>query len=311
MHLLLVEDHRLFADALEAMMRELEPRFAVTASYSAQHALGIIDSGRPFDLVLADLRMPGIGGLGLLDALRHRRSELPVVVISAFDDERSVRAAMERGAAGFIPKTLPAATLLAALREVLAGRKFFPERYLARPVSGLSEGVPRGGAGGRSDGRPGERQLQVLQLMADGHSNKQISEIVRIKEATVKYHTSQLFRLLGVRNRTSCVREAQARGLVAAFGEPAGPAPDPSAPDSSVPGPAHGASPSGFAPPPVATLQPAQPPQSAAGPDALDVGPGGDPAAGSGTAPADRSPDQPGRASRTAAPSRTAPPSSR
>ena len=65
--------------------------------------------------------------------------------------------------------------------------------------------------------RPGRKQLQVLQLMADGNSNKQISQIVGITEATVKYHTSQLFRLLGVRNRTSCVREAQQRGLIKSF----------------------------------------------------------------------------------------------
>ena len=217
MHVLLVEDHRLVADAFQAMLREVEPGLEVTACYSTQHALSALDAGTRFDLVITDLYMPGIGGIGLLDAIRNRRGDLPVVVVSGSDDERSVRAAMEHGAAGFIPKTLPGAEMVAGVREVIAGRRFFPERHLARPVAALS-GNAGPAAGGARESRPGSRQMQVLRLMADGHSNKQISQIVGIKEATVKYHTSQLFKQFGVRNRTSCVREAQSRGLVEAFG---------------------------------------------------------------------------------------------
>ena len=220
MHVLLVEDHRLVADAFQAMLREVEPGLRVTACYSTQHALSTVDAGARFDLVITDLYMPGLGGLGLLDALRNRRGDLPVVVVSASDDERSVRAAMERGAAGFIPKTLPGAEMVAGVREVLAGRRFFPGRHLARPAAGLAGASGPGAPTAASGSRPGARQLEVLRLMADGHSNKQISQIVGIKEATVKYHTSQLFKQFGVRNRTSCVREAQSRGLVGAFGGP-------------------------------------------------------------------------------------------
>ena len=219
MHVLLVEDHRLVADAFRAMLREVEPGIRVTACYSTQHALSAVDAGSVFDLVLTDLSMPGIGGIGLLDALANRRRDLPVVVISAYDDERSVREAVEHGAAGFIPKTLPGAEMVAGVREVLAGRRFFPEGRtgLASPAPGPA---PARAAGPGPEARPGAKQMQVLRLMADGHSNKQISQIVGIKEATVKYHTSQLFKLLGVRNRTSCVREAQRRGLVESFAAP-------------------------------------------------------------------------------------------
>lgn len=221
---LLVEDQRLVADAFQAMLREVEPGIAVTACYSTQHALSVVDEGRPFDLVLTDLMMPGIDGIGLLVGLRHRRSSVPVVIISGSDEERSVRTAIEHGAAGFIPKTLPGAEMIAGVREVLAGRRFFPERFLAHRAGSLPAGAAHAG-GPREGSRPGEKQLQVLRLMADGHSNKQISQIVGIKEATVKYHTSQLFKLLGVRNRTSCVREAQVRGLVISFGDAPAPVP--------------------------------------------------------------------------------------
>ena len=217
MNVLLVEDHRLVADAMQLMLRDIEPDIQITSCYSTQHALSIIDGGRAFDLVLTDLFMPGIDGLGLLAGLKNRRSRMPVVVISGRDEDRFIRAAIEQGAAGFIPKTLPGAEVISGLRQIIAGGHFFPDRFA----------VVRGGGGERglepaaveeSDGpRPGRKQLQVLQLMADGNSNKQISQIVGITEATVKYHTSQLFRLLGVRNRTSCVREAQQRGLIRSF----------------------------------------------------------------------------------------------
>jgi len=216
MQVLLVEDHRLVADAMQLMLRDIEPDIDITACYSTQHALSIIDTGKNFDLVLTDLFMPGIDGLGLLAGLQNRHSRMPIVVISGRDDDRFIRAAIEQGAAGFIPKTLPGAEVISGLRKIIAGGQFFPQRFSADGnitlrlddnAAPLDENAPR----------PGKKQLQVLQLMADGNSNKQISQIVGITEATVKYHTSQLFRLFGVRNRTSCVREAQQRGLLRSF----------------------------------------------------------------------------------------------
>ncbi len=218
MKVILVEDHRLVADAFTAMLREVDNSITITACYSTQHALTAFDSGERFNLVLTDLLMPGIDGIGLLTGLRNRNIDVPVVIISGSAEERYVRAAAEQGAAGFIPKTLPGAEMINGIRQVLAGHRFFPENYLNLPTPVRDAGT---GLDALSS-QPGEKQLQVLQLMADGHSNKQISQIVGIKEATVKYHTSQLFKLFGVKNRTSCVREAQERGLIRRFEQPSG-----------------------------------------------------------------------------------------
>jgi len=221
MNVLLVEDHRLVADAMRMMLQDIDAGVEVTSCYSTQHALSIVDAGRDFDLVLTDLFMPGIDGLGLLAGLRNRHARVPIVVISGHDEDRFIRAAIEHGASGFIPKTLPGTEVILGLREIIAGGRFFPAGFSHEERSG----DPRGGdaatpATGEDSGpTPGRKQLQVLQLMADGNSNKQISQIVGITEATVKYHTSQLFRLFGVRNRTSCVREAQRRGLIRSFEE--------------------------------------------------------------------------------------------
>jgi len=214
MDILLVEDHRLVADAMQVMFKEVNPGLNVTACYSTQHAFSILDAGQKFDLVLADLLMPGIDGIGLLIGLKNRDKSLPVVMISGSDADAHVRSAIENGASGFIVKTLPAAEMIAGIKIVTNGGKFFPERFVNLNHPPL-----------RSDNRDsltpdvqgvkiGKKQLDVLQLMFDGNSNKQISQIIGITEATVKYHTSQLFKQLGVKNRTSCVREAQRRGLI-------------------------------------------------------------------------------------------------
>jgi len=219
MNILMVEDHRLVADAMKAMLSEIDPNVSITACYSTQHALSVIDSGKRFELVLTDLFMPGIDGIGLLLGLKSRRNRLPVVVISGSDNDKFIRTAIEHGACGFIPKTLPGAAMIEGLKKVLSGGRFFPERFLEYDLQ-LQNGARKSTVSHNSNAlRPGKKQLQVLQLMADGNSNKQISQIVGISEATVKYHTSQLFRLLSVKNRTSCVREAQQRGLINSFDE--------------------------------------------------------------------------------------------
>jgi len=218
MDILLVEDHRLVADAMQSMLKEINASSNVSACYSTQHALSIIDSGKKFDLVLTDLFMPGIDGMGLLVGMKNRDPSVPVVIITGSDEDQHVRTAIDNGASGFIQKTLPAAEMVAGLKIVAEGGNFFPDRF-ANLTSTACEGSMRQAASGRSEQKLGRKQLNVLQLMADGNSNKQISQIVGITEATVKYHTSQLFKLLDVKNRTSCVREAQQRGLINTFVE--------------------------------------------------------------------------------------------
>ncbi len=218
MKILLVEDHRLVADAMQLMLAQLGPDVSVTACYSTQHAFSVLDENAQFDLILTDLLMPGIDGLGLLVGLNNRGVNVPVVIITGLEDDRAIRSAYENGAAGFISKTLPSVELINSLKSVMSGQRCFPNRSaLEDHAAAGTTAVPGSGTAHLADSlerRPGEKQLQVLRLMAEGNSNKQISQIVGISEATVKYHTSQLFKLFDVKNRTSCVREAQKRGLL-------------------------------------------------------------------------------------------------
>lgn len=213
----MVEDHRLVADAMKVLLREFDPAFRITACYSTQHALSVFDSGKRFDLILTDLFMPGIDGIGLLVGLKSRDKRVPVLVVSGTNDDNVIRVAMEHGACGFISKTLPGVEMISGLKHVIAGGRCFPERFSAYDQQLQNRDRKPAARSNIHSFRPGVKQLQVLQLMANGNSNKQTSQILGISEATVKYHTSQLFKLLHVKNRTSCVREAQQRGLINSF----------------------------------------------------------------------------------------------
>lgn len=216
MQILVVDDDRLVAEAIASLIETGRPAWRTSVCCSAQHALGLLDAGERFELALVDLYMPGIDGMGLLEALGTRDATLRTVLISASDDERLARAAADLGAKGFLPKTLPSATFLDGVERALDGHRVFPT------AAGLGAVVPFAGTGARPKAlaaesralRLGPRQHQILQLVARGHSNKRIGLLLDIAEATVKYHVHRLFCRLDVRNRTSCVREARRLGLI-------------------------------------------------------------------------------------------------
>jgi len=216
MKILLIDDHRLVADAMAIMLQDLDGSVDVTVCHSTQRALSLIDANEHYDLILTDVFMPGIDGLGLLHGLRSRKIEAPAVVISSADDKKIVQAAFDQGAAGFIRKSLPGAEMLRALKIIVSGKTYYPEEFIPsqRRVNSQRSSTPVPEVGERETVMLGDRQTEVLGLMAAGSSNKQIAQLLSISEATVKYHTSQLFRLLGVKNRTSCIREGHRRKLI-------------------------------------------------------------------------------------------------
>ncbi len=219
MKILLVDDHRLVADAMAMMLQDLDTEVRVTTCHDSQQALDAIDKNPAYDLILTDIYMPGIDGLGLLQGLRNRSITAPVVVISGADNTNIAKAAIDQGASGFINKSLPGEEMLDALRKVMNGEHYqSADLKSSRIVSG-NQG--NGGHSSRAtnqeldgDEQISPRQIEVLELIAKGNSNKQIAQLLNIRETTVKYHTTHLFRCLKVKNRTSCVREARRLNLI-------------------------------------------------------------------------------------------------
>ncbi len=192
------------------LLRDLAPQVNVTVCHTTQHALSVVDENPEFDLILSDIYMPGIDGLGLLHGLKHRRITAPIVIVSSTENSKVAQAALDQGAAGFIQKSMPGPAMLDALKQVMRGKVYHPPHLDAgssRPQLNQTATVA-------TEIKLSERQLEVLQLIAAGNSNKQIAQLLEISEATVKYHTSHIFRCLGVHNRTSCIKEARNSGLL-------------------------------------------------------------------------------------------------
>jgi DNA-binding NarL/FixJ family response regulator len=157
------------------------------------------------DLALLDLHMPGSDGVPWIGRLRARCPALPLIVVSAEESPATVRALIDCGVAGFIPKSDSAAVVLQAVRLVLSGGTYAPLRFLA--------GSGAASTGSTANDSPGHgltaRQLEVLALLAQGRPNKSIARELGLSEGTVKVHLLAIFRALGVRNRTEAVVAAQ------------------------------------------------------------------------------------------------------
>lgn len=174
------------------------------------------------DLALIDLNMPGADGQAHIDEIRRRHPAVPVIVLSGYEDPAIMRAALERGVLGFIPKAYSPEVMLSAVRLVLAGGVYVPPMMLTALPPGIVAGVaPQPGADtARAPASSQtlehlrnvltERQVEVLQLLSQGKPNKLIGRSLGISEGTVKIHLAAIFRALNVRNRTEAVVAAQA-----------------------------------------------------------------------------------------------------
>ena len=203
--LLVVEDHALVREGLVRLLSQIEPDTQVFERADFESALAVLDNEPDFDLLLLDLALPGIDGFAGLDILRRRYPAMPVAVVSAFDDTPTITRVMNLGASGFIPKAFSGETLLAAVREVLAGNIFRPSGQAgsrlddATPVPPIKVSVKPEEIGLT------DRQAQVLALMVRGLSNRDIADQLDLSEGTVKLHATAVFKALGVNSRTQAL----------------------------------------------------------------------------------------------------------
>lgn len=210
--LLVADDHPLFRQALAQTAAACLPGATVLEAGDLDGALDLLARRPDTDLVLLDLHMPGSQGLAGLARLRAAFPATAVMMVSAHEDPSIIRAALETGATGFVPKRAAPAELAAALAAVLDCRTWVP--------ADLADAVA---SAGRQSPAPAQRiaaltpqQRRVLELVAQGRLNKQIADAMGIQERTVKAHLTAIFERLGVRNRT------QAGVLLRQLGAPAG-----------------------------------------------------------------------------------------
>ncbi|HKA28264.1 MAG TPA: response regulator transcription factor [Candidatus Binatia bacterium] len=216
MKILICDDHELFRAGLRLVLTRLEESTELIDASSAEETFRVAEADPDLDLVLMDLGMPGMDGLSALGVLRDRFPALPVVIVSASERDADVRAAIDRGASGFIPKSSSAPVLLAALRLVLSGGVYVPPLILATPAPAPSGAPPATDRRRERAAALTPRQLEVLDLMAKGRTNREICDRLGIAEGTVKAHVATILEALDVANRTEAAAVMRDLGIGAA-----------------------------------------------------------------------------------------------
>ena len=200
MRVLIADDHRLMLDAVRRALESADGFEVVGEAVSGGQVLPLARRTNP-DVVLLDLRMPELDGLACIDALKRTWPDLKVIVLSASSDPERIRAAFNRGANGYIVKNVNPADLPAALRQALEGTVFHPVAPPAEDSAVKPSGLT-------------ERETSILKAVGRGLSNGAIAKELWVTEQTVKFHLTNIYRKLGLANRTAAARYAYERGIV-------------------------------------------------------------------------------------------------
>lgn len=208
---LIADDHPLFREAIARVIDDGFPGSTLLEASDLDSALAVAGRHDDLDLVLLDLNMPGMQGLGGLVRLRNLFPTLPAVIVSAEEEKRVILQTITYGAVGFITKSTPRKQMIQALEQVLAGSIYLPADII-RAGSGTGEEsvASRREPEDLSDvlATLTRKQLQVFERMSRGDSNKVIAYQLNIAESTVKAHVSAILRKLGATNRVQAILSA-------------------------------------------------------------------------------------------------------
>lgn len=203
--IVVVDDHPVVREGLVASLEDEAEFQVVGAAGSAEDALPLVTAQRP-DVVLLDLELPGVSGLEAITALVAASPSSRILVLTAYDTDERVLGALRAGAKGYLLKGASLEEIARAIRAVQAGESYLEPRIAAKVVAELG---PHKRTAALS-----RREREVLRLVADGHSNKQIARSLGITERTVKFHVTSIFNKLGAENRAQAVARAAQRGLM-------------------------------------------------------------------------------------------------
>ena len=202
MKILVVDDHALIREGLRQVLRGLESDVEVHEAATGARAFDIAGQQPELDLVLLDYHLPDMTGLQALEVFARQHPSLPIVMLSGSVNPRIMQEVMARGASAFLTKSGMSEDLLSVIRHVLAGGVHLPTMAADPYASPLPilQLTPR--------------QEEVLQLLLDGYTNKEMGRLLRVSEETVKNHVSSILRSFGVSTRTQAVVAASRHGYL-------------------------------------------------------------------------------------------------
>ncbi len=211
---LVCDDHVLVREALAGAVRMAWPEAQVTEVGDFPSAWAEAAKGHAF--CIADLMMPGAGPLAGIDGIMRAAPGMPVLIVTGTEDDAVLLDLLDRGVAGFAPKTASSAIIEAALRLIAAGGRYLPQRLADIAASRIDTGrtPPRRDAAAELSERLTDRQMDVLRLVAEGRSNKEIARTLDLAPSTVKTHLAHVLACLNANNRTDASVKARMLNLL-------------------------------------------------------------------------------------------------
>jgi two-component system NarL family response regulator len=199
--ILIVDDHPVVLAGLTSMLGTQAGMEVAGSASGGEEALQMLQR-TPADLLLLDLRMPGMSGIDTLHALKRAKISIRVVILTSFETDEDIYRAVQAGAQGYLLKDAPQADMIDAIRAVHSGKRYFPRHIAAR----LAERMMRTNLTAR--------ELEVLNMLARGLTNKQIGHALEISDNTVRNHVNSIIEKLEVSDRTEAATTAIHRGII-------------------------------------------------------------------------------------------------
>ena len=215
--ILLVDDHAILRQGTAELLKREPGLEVVGQAGNGNEAIELAGALRP-DVVVMDIRMPGMSGIEATRQIRQSWLSVQVLVLTAHDDEPYIFSLLEAGASGYLLKNAPVSDLVTAIRQVHAGESpLHPS--IARKIVARMSGTRAPADAGTPDGIPTPeeltpRELEVLQMLAQGLSNRAIAEALYISDRTVQAHLTSIYAKMGVQTRLDAVLTAMRRGLL-------------------------------------------------------------------------------------------------
>jgi DNA-binding NarL/FixJ family response regulator len=206
---LIADDHSLVRQGLRRYLDMAEDIDVVGEASNGEEAIAMVEKEQP-DIVLLDIRMPGVDGLEAARMIRERNPKVGAIMLTAYDDRQFVVEAVRAGARGYVLKARDAEHLIQTVRLVAGGNMVIDPQLVVALAEELSQAKERD----RKAETLTAREIEVLQLLAFGHTNRDIAEKLFISPDTVKTHLEHIFEKLGASDRTAAVAEALRRRLI-------------------------------------------------------------------------------------------------
>jgi len=212
--IVIADDQALFREGLRTLLSTRPDMEVVGEAANGEEAIALLESVRP-DVVLMDLRMPVVDGIQATAHIRERWPEIPVLVLTTFDDDANLFGALRAGAAGYLLKDVSSETLVSAIHAATRGESFLQSTVTGRVVAAFARLMESGGPKADALVMPlSPREREIVAQLGSGASNKEIADRLHLAEGTVKNHVTNILTKLDVRDRTQAAIRAHQLGLV-------------------------------------------------------------------------------------------------